>query len=193
MTWNDAEKCVDLVVAGPALPVPRSAPLFSYPLDFLATVLALEDGVLLHATAAVIDERAHVFVGASGVGKSTVAHKLAPCSAVLSDERVLVRQSVHGYRAWGTPWASSQGAARNESAPLAALYVMEQSKKDRISRLSPDALRDTLVRCTSIPTFHPPAMDRHLSALTRLSRSVPGFHFALTLDCPILEMVRGSL
>ncbi len=192
LTWISAERRLSLTVASQSPPPSRHAPLFSYPLDFLGTLLALDDGVVLHAAAAVIDGAAHVFVGRSGVGKSTVARKLERHGAILSDERVIMRRSASGYQAWGTPWASSLGAALNESAPLVALYLIAQSKENRITRLSPEALRDELVACTSIPVFHTPAMDCHLSALTELSHSVPGFRFAMTLGCPILEMVRGN-
>ncbi len=77
------------------------------PLDqllFLAP-LAHTNGLLLHASGAVIDGKAFVFAGHSGDGKTTLSRLLAAEGLeLLSDERIALRREGESFRAYGTPW-----------------------------------------------------------------------------------------
>ncbi|MEL6548316.1 MAG: hypothetical protein AAFQ82_27080, partial [Myxococcota bacterium] len=64
---------------------------FRYPLDSIALKLMMNDGIVLHASSVVIDGGAHVFVGMSGAGKTTIARLLQGRGEILSDERVVIR------------------------------------------------------------------------------------------------------
>jgi hypothetical protein len=62
------------------------------------------DGILLHASAGVLDGQAWLMPGPSGTGKSTAA--LGGFDRVLSDERVMVTKESRGFVVWGTPFWS---------------------------------------------------------------------------------------
>jgi hypothetical protein len=99
-------------------------------------VLAGAGGFLLHAASAIRGNRAFIFAGRSGAGKTTIA-RLAPADvSLLSDEISWVSPARERFFAWGTPFTGELGRPGvNRSAPVAALYFLEQARENRITRL----------------------------------------------------------
>lgn len=116
----------------------------------LMTLLSLEslllrhDALLLHAAFIEAGGKAILFSGPSGIGKSTQAalwqkHQGA---RILNGDRAALRRSEGAWRAWGLPYAGSSGIYRNDSAPLAAIVLLEQGAENTLRRLSSsEALR----------------------------------------------------
>jgi hypothetical protein len=101
-------------------------------------VLAEEGGFLLHAASAIRNNRAFLFAGISGVGKTTIS-RLAPADAtVLTDEISYIRRAPNkNYTAFGTPFAGELARiGANTSAPLKTLYLLVQGAENRIASVS---------------------------------------------------------
>jgi hypothetical protein len=106
-------------------------------------ILAERGGFLLHAASAVCDGRAYLFSGVSGAGKTTMT-RLAPADiTLLTDEISYVRPSSQPdrglgvYRAFGTPFAGELAkSGENCSAPVSALFFLEQGPENRVEELS---------------------------------------------------------
>jgi len=110
-------------------------------------VLAREGGFLVHAASAIRNERAFLFAGVSGAGKTTMARLAPPDATVLTDEISYVRRIGHvgawlqpgvarhrHYKAYGTPFAGELArVGANTSAPLETLYLLVQGPENRIS------------------------------------------------------------
>jgi len=106
-------------------------------------ILAARGGFLLHAASAICNDRAYLFSGVSGAGKTTLT-RLAPSGiCLLTDEISYVRPGAGGYLAYGTPFAGELAkAGENCSAPMAALFFLEKGTSNRIDEISPaDAIR----------------------------------------------------
>jgi hypothetical protein len=96
-------------------------------------VLAEEGGFLLHGASAIRNERAYLFAGVSGAGKTTMARLAPPDATVLTDEISYVRQIGSNYKAYGTPFAGELArVGANTSAPLESLYLLVQGSENRI-------------------------------------------------------------
>jgi len=106
-------------------------------------ILAEEGGFLLHSASAVRNGRAFLFAGISGTGKTTLSRLAPPDVMLLTDEVSYVRQVAQGYRAFGTPFAGELARpGENVSAPVAALYLLQQASENRVAPLAaPDAVR----------------------------------------------------
>ncbi|HPC18997.1 MAG: hypothetical protein KBC66_08595 [Kiritimatiellae bacterium] len=175
----------------------RPVPL-RYPVDkvLFMGVLAHRSGCIVHSCGWNCQGHAIVFPGVSGAGKSTLSRQLmaAGAGAVLSDDRMVLRNGPDGFRAWGTPWPGDALQARNESAPLAALCFIEKSPVNYVRPIQPaDALR-RLAATTSIPWYLPELRDRVLPLLEQLVFAVPVFRLGFrpepdVVDCllPLLE------
>lgn len=115
-------------------------------------VLAEQGGFLLHAASAIRNERAFLFAGVSGAGKTTMS-RLAPADAtVLTDEISYVRRASDkngdkNYVAYGTPFAGELArVGENTSAPLEALYLLVQGSENRIAPISKNDAARAIMR-----------------------------------------------
>jgi len=114
-------------------------------LRILLTALLLpRRGFLLHAATVARDNRAYVFTGRSGAGKSTVA-SLSPEGTVFTDEISLLRAAPSHtqsplddrWDAYSTPfWGEFRAAGSNRRLPLAGVYSLCQAAEDRVERLT---------------------------------------------------------
>jgi hypothetical protein len=105
---------------------------------------ATGSGVLLHAAAVADGDRAVVFVGPSGAGKTTVVGLSAP-RAVLADDVALVtttggRTLVHETPLWAQPGLPHR-APPGTSLPMGALVRLRIARSHSIEALSPAAAR----------------------------------------------------
>ena len=102
----------------------------------LSVLLAPECGFLLHAATVLRNQRAYVFTGKSGAGKSTVAG-LSPAGSVLTDEISLLKFVDGEWHAFGTPfWGEFRAAGANVHAPIAGIYFLNQALTDRVEAIS---------------------------------------------------------
>jgi hypothetical protein len=100
-------------------------------------ILAREGGFLLHAASAIRHDRAFLFSGISGAGKTTIS-RLAPSDVILlTDEVSYLRRETKGYHACGTPFAGELAqVGTNCSAPVATLFLLEKGSENKIEVVS---------------------------------------------------------
>ncbi len=111
-------------------------------------ILAERGGFLLHAASAIchapsagfgasFDDRAYLFSGVSGAGKTTMTRLAPPDVTLLTDEISYVRPVSGEYSAFGTPFAGELArSGENCTAPVAALFFLEQGPENRIDEMS---------------------------------------------------------
>jgi hypothetical protein len=137
-------------------------------------LLSSDDGFLLHASSMIHNGRAHVFTGPSGAGKTTMT-RLAPSDAVLlTDEISCLRRAADGWRAYGTPFAGElRTSGECVSAPVAALYRLEQGAENAITPLGPAEAVRTVMRNLLFFTSDVEARGRVLATVCDLRAAVP--------------------
>ncbi|HEY4840399.1 MAG TPA: hypothetical protein VIH78_00425 [Terriglobales bacterium] len=100
-------------------------------------ILAERGGFLLHAASAICDRQAFLFSGVSGAGKTTMTRLAPPDVTLLTDEISYLRPGAGGYAAFGTPFAGELArSGENCSAPVSALFFLEQGPENRIDELA---------------------------------------------------------
>src|SRR5712692_7266271 len=158
-----------------------------YALDSLLRVLlrwklAGRHGFLLHAATIVRDEKAYVFTGRSGAGKSTVA-SLSPAGTVLTDEISLLRFENGEWRAYGTPfWGEFRAAGSNTSAPVGGLFRIVQAAENRVTRLRPVEMLRALLPNVLFFSAESEANRRLLDILGHAVDSISGYELAFRKD-----------
>ena len=96
-------------------------------------------GMMLHSSAIVVDGKAYLFSGPSGVGKSThtrLWQQLFPDAIVINDDKPALRKIDGVWYAYGTPWCGKDGINANVRAPLAGICFLRQGSENKIRRLS---------------------------------------------------------
>ena len=104
----------------------------------METLLLRHQGLLLHASLIKYKDRALVFSGPSGVGKSTQADlwRTHLGAAILNGDRAALRRTGEGWTAYGCPYAGTSGIYCNDSAPLHAIVVLRQGRRNDLRPLS---------------------------------------------------------
>jgi len=139
------------------------------------------EGLLVHGAGVLIQERAHLFFGASGRGKSTVAGLARRVGRVLTDENVIIRKSVAGFRLYSTPfWGLSTPASDIHSigradAPLVALYALEHSPNFELERLSQGRATMALLTSEKVATERNTSAEAWLEMVSEIVKQVPTY------------------
>lgn len=99
--------------------------------------IAMQEALLMHASAVSYKNQGIVFTASSGVGKTTQAELWAKYkdAKILNGDKVFLKKEKDGIHAWGSPWKGSSPYAENASAPLKAIVVLEQAEENGIEKL----------------------------------------------------------
>jgi hypothetical protein len=157
-------------------------------------LLAASRGALLHACGIRDRDRGLMFVGSSGAGKSTMVKlwKDREGVAILSDDRIIVRELDDGFWAYGTPWHGEVNLCSPERVRLDCVFVLRHGEENRAVPLNgPQVVSSLLAR--SFPTFwSTEGMTLTLDILGRLSQEVRCYDLAFLPDGSIIELVRNT-
>jgi hypothetical protein len=145
--------------------------------------LGLYGGAILHASMAVWDGVAHVFLGHSGAGKSTIAELAEQIGGTIpTDDRTIVTCGPEGTTGWGTPWHGSFRRTSPQAARIASISLLVQDSVDRLDPIDPSrALKEMFVR-TVQARITEREVQTTLDTLEAVASSVPFFelHFRPT-------------
>jgi len=93
--------------------------------------------ILIHCATIVVDGKAHVFLGPSGAGKTTIALKAQEADyKVLSDDTCLLRWTDDQVTALSVPYISKSGIVGGPGEyEVKAIYILEQDKESAVGLL----------------------------------------------------------
>ena len=164
-----------------------------YPLDevLVSHLLGRGRGVELHSCGVIDHEgRGHLFVGMSGAGKSTTARLWgSDAAAIVSDDRVIVREEEGVMWMHGTPWHGEAALSLPDGAPLAGVYLLEQSPQLALRELQPANAVARLFGCAFPPFHDAEAVAFTLDFLERLVQRVPVRELCFTRDARVAELI----
>lgn len=108
--------------------------------SFFYDALINFDGLLLHASAVMMDGKAYLFSAPSGTGKSThtslwLKH-FGDRAEILNDDKPAIRIFDDGIKVYGTPWSGKTDLNINASAELAGICFLERDSYNHIEEMS---------------------------------------------------------
>jgi hypothetical protein len=166
-----------------------------YPLDELLMIhlLAGGKGAEVHACG-VLDASQHgqLFVGQSGAGKTTMATlwQQAAGSAILSDDRIMLRHLEGRFWIYGTPWHGEAGLACPARAPLTRIYFLRHGRHNQVVRQTASEALGRLFACSFPPFYDPEALDFTLGFLQKVVTTVPCDELRFLPDQRVVEFIR---
>jgi hypothetical protein len=137
-------------------------------------LLAGAPGFLLHASSLVWRDRAYVFCGPSGAGKTTMT-RIAPKEArLLTDEISCLRKTNGVWHALGTPFAGELAISGDRiSAPVAGVFRLQHAPDHRVEMLPTVEAVRAIMRNVLVFGHEPDLHARALDAVFDLASAVP--------------------
>ena len=152
---------------------------------------------MLHFHAAVIDAGGNgvLFLGPSGVGKTTMAERWAQYrnAAILNGDVGFVQYTKTGYLAWGTPWHGSSPYCLNASVPLKALVVLKQAPCNTLRELTGFEKVAEVSSHVFYPTWLEDGMDLCSDTLNHLLSDLPVYRLDNRADEEAVALLAKEL
>ncbi|MCQ2505742.1 MAG: hypothetical protein MJ113_01025 [Lachnospiraceae bacterium] len=152
--------------------------------------MTLCEGLPLHAALVEKDGYGVVFLGPSGMGKSTQAklwEKYLDADFVIGDRPGFHRIDGVWY-GYGMPWDGKDNIRRQKSVPVKAVVSLEQAKENRILRLKQTEAMQVLLKQTMMPMWDKNAMNELFKLMGSMSQEIPFYHLKNKADEECVEL-----
>lgn len=149
-------------------------------------------GVPLHASLIEKEGQGIVFLGPSGMGKSTQAKlwkQYENADFICGDRPTLCKRDGIWYGC-GMPWDGKDGLYRQKMVPIRALISLEQAKDNKLMRLSNMASMKVLLNQVMMPMWDEVAMDDTSDLMWQLANDIEFYHLKNRADKEAVALVR---
>lgn len=142
-------------------------------------------GMLLHASAVVMDGRAYLFSAPCGTGKSTHTklwlEVFGDRAYILNDDKPAIRFEDGEWYAYGTPWSGKNDISVNTRVPVAGICFLRQAKENTIAPLGGAKAVFSLLEQTARPTGAE-LREQLMELLDRLLAHVPVWQMTCNME-----------
>lgn len=134
------------------------------------------EGLMVHASAVVMDGKAYLFSAPCGTGKSTHTQlwlkAFGDRAAILNDDKPALRCEDGVWYAYGTPWSGKYDINLNMKVPMAGIAMVERAESNSIEPFTGAKAIFALLEQTARPAGMD-ARGKLLEILDRLLTQVP--------------------
>ncbi len=129
----------------------------------------------LHCSTIADQGRGVLFLGPSGIGKTTQAERWRDYrgSLIINGDMGYVQETNQGFTAWGTPWHGSSPYCENTFVPLKAMVVLKQAPYNKLRELSGFEKVQEISGNVLYPQWLENGMELCLSTLDSLLTTIP--------------------
>ena len=166
---------------------------FHHPHDrlILLGLLARRAGGVIHCSGIMDQGRSLLFVGRSGVGKTTMARLWRDAGAtILNDERNIIRIEAGIPLAGSSPWHGEENRVSPMHAPLAAVFFLRQASSNSVAECDPAEAVTRLFTSTLVPVFLSSGPDLVLQSWCALFERIPAYELSFTPDRRAVDLCR---
>ena len=139
-----------------------------------------------------------LFVGRSGVGKSTLAEiwKILRRAEVINGDKVFLSvkpESPDTIFAYGSPWAGSSPYRVNRRVPLRAIVYLERAEENRLCRLNDMEALVTYIPSVYMPNWDIRLTEKVMDTLDLMMPRVPVYRMSCGMDASGVSMLINEL
>ena len=140
--------------------------------------MTMRDGMPLHAALVEKDGYGVVFLGPSGMGKSTQAKLWVEHQGAdfIIGDRPGLRRIDGKWIGFGMPWDGKDGIKQQKQVPIRALISLEQAPENSIRRLSKQEAMIVLLNQVMMPMWDDAAMALLTPLMGQLATEIPFYH-----------------
>ncbi len=152
-------------------------------------------GMMVHASAVVLDGKAYLFSADSGTGKSTHTQlwlKRFPDAYILNDDKPAVRLEGNQLFAYGTPWSGKTDWNVNQKVPLGGLVFLQRSEQNWVRPASGNQMVNNLLKQT-LRRLSAPRMEKMLDMADALLRNTKVLELGCNISLDAVDTVYQAL
>lgn len=140
--------------------------------------MTMRDGMPLHAAMVEKDSYGVVFLGPSGMGKSTQAKLWVEHQGAdfIIGDRPGLRRIDGQWIGFGMPWDGKDGIKQQKQVPIRALISLEQAPENSIRRLTKQEAMMVLLNQVMMPMWDDAAMALLTPLMGQLASEIPFYH-----------------
>lgn len=158
-------------------------------------LVAVPGGAIpIHTSTIVCKDRAVLFLGESGTGKSThtrLWRENIEGAHLLNDDSPIIHSTAEAY---GSPWSGKTPCYRNLHYPIAAIVRLSQAPHNRMRRLSAlEALGALLPSCPPSFAYDEQLQDAVCETLSQLISTVPVYHLECLPNAEAAELSYSTI
>lgn len=140
--------------------------------------------IQLHSSLIEHKGRGLMFLGPSGIGKTTQAELWNKYrdALIINGDIVFVQEKEECFLGWGTPWHGSSPYCENTSVPVHAMIVLKQAPENSIRELTGFEKVTAVSNSVFYPQWLENGMELCLETLDHLLSSVPVYELSCRPD-----------
>ena len=161
----------------------------------IMTHLSLHQGLMLHSSLIDVDGSGIMFVGPSGIGKTTQAELWMKYrdAIIINGDMALVHEEDGVFRGYGCPWHGSSPYCENRDVLLKGIIVLEQASENTIEKLDGLVLFERMMNNIFIPHWFKPGVESAMETIDHLLTKVPVYLLKCRIDEEAVSMVERVL
>ncbi len=150
----------------------------------------LRNGLMIHAAGIERDGGAYLFVGKSGIGKTTVARN-SPIGSVLNDDLLFVFPQGKSWLVYSAPFYNqTQVKPRFGLAPLKRIYFLVQDRDVYLEEINPISAVAMLLANVPVLVTNPRMLGEIFSRCDLIVRSLHPYRLHFLPDDTFWEIIR---
>ena len=157
--------------------------------------VTMRDGMPLHAAMVEKDGYGVVFLGPSGMGKSTQAKLWVEHQGAdfIIGDRPGLRRIDGQWIGFGMPWDGKDGIKQQKQVPIRALISLEQASENSIRRLTKQEAMNVLLNQVMMPMWDDAAMALLTPLMGQLATEIPFYHLKNLPNREATDLTRKTI
>lgn len=147
------------------------------------------DAVMMHASCAFDGNKARIFTGFSGAGKSTMSKIWFDAgNVIINDDRIVIRREGSDYYVYNTPMYYDDNPKK---APLSSIFLISHSPENKIEQYT-GALAVTSVMAFSIQNnFNEKFVEKRIDFFNKLCSNILVYKLGFVPDQSIVHFIKS--
>ena len=151
--------------------------------------------IQIHSSLVNCEEQGLMFLGPSGIGKTTQAELWNKYrnALIINGDIVFVQETPDAFLGWGTPWHGSSPYCENTSVPLKAMIVLKQSPENSIRELTGFEKVTAVSNNVFYPRWLENGMELCLETLDHLLSRIPVYELSCRPDEEAVKLTEETI
>lgn len=161
----------------------------------IMTHLSTRGGLMLHSSLVDYRGKGVLFVGPSGIGKTTQAELWMKYrdAIIINGDMALVREKNREFIGYGCPWHGSSPYCENRQVSLSGIVVLEQAEENSLEQLHGVTMIERMMCNIFLPHWYQKGAERAMETVDHLLSTVPVYLLKCRPDEGAVTMVERAL